>query len=54
MSFLDALTPEAQKRKGDIYEAFHNPDGTRKQEVEEAGKENSGRSFFDKMKFWKA
>ena len=50
MSFLDALTPEAQRREEDIYEAFHNPDGTRKQDVKQIKGEVRRKTFTEKMK----
>lgn len=50
MSFLDALTPLARKRRKDIYEAFHNPDGTLKKDVEQTQENLNDTSFIKKVK----
>ena len=50
MSFLDALTPIAQKRRNDIYEAFHNPDGTRKENVKPSQEKQKNKTLMDRIK----
>ena len=50
MSFLEALTPLAQKRREDIYEAFHNSDGTIKKDAEQTQENLNDTSFIKKVK----
>lgn len=50
MAFLDALTPLAQKRRNDIYEAFHNSNKTRKENAQKVQEGSDIKSFIKRIK----